>query len=96
MFGVTVLIAAFGLVLAPLFTAGQNGALAMMIVGLALMGVTYGPLGTVVSGMFPTNVRYTGSSLAFEFCRDSRNLTSRRMRPPGWQRITACSMWGTT
>lgn len=67
MFGVTLLIAAFGLVMAPLFTAGQNGALAMMIIGLALMGVTYGPLGTVVSEMFPTNVRYTGSSLAFSF-----------------------------
>ena len=67
MFAVTVAIGAFGLVLAPLFTAGQNGALAMMILGLALMGFTYGPLGTVVSEMFPTNVRYTGSSLAFSF-----------------------------
>ncbi len=65
MFGVTVLIGAFGLVLEPLFTAGQTGALAMMIIGLALMGFTYGPLGTVVSELFPTNVRYTGSSLAF-------------------------------
>ena len=65
MFGVTVLIGAFGLVLSPLFMAGQNGALAMMVIGLALMGFTYGPLGTVVSELFPTNVRYTGSSLAF-------------------------------
>jgi MFS family permease len=29
------------------------------------MGLTYGPLGTVVSELFPTPVRYTGSSLAF-------------------------------
>jgi MFS family permease len=29
------------------------------------MGLTYGPLGTVVSELFPTAVRYTGSSLAF-------------------------------
>jgi MFS family permease len=65
MFAVTLLIAVFGLVLAKLFVAGPNGALAMMIIGLALMGFTYGPLGTVVSEMFPTNVRYTGSSLAF-------------------------------
>jgi MFS family permease len=48
-----------------MFAAGPNGALWMMIVGLALMGVTYGPLGTVVSELFPTAVRYTGSSLAF-------------------------------
>ena len=67
MIAVTLAIAAFGLVLEPMFTAGQTGALAMMIVGLALMGFTYGPLGTVVSELFPTNVRYTGSSLAFSF-----------------------------
>ena len=37
----------------------------MMALGLALMGLTYGPLGTVISELFPTRVRYTGSSLAF-------------------------------
>lgn len=65
MLAVTALIALFGLVLAPLFEAGMTGALVMMIVGLALMGLTYGPLGTVVSELFPTPVRYTGSSLTF-------------------------------
>jgi metabolite-proton symporter len=65
MFGVSILIAVFGLFLAPMFTAGPKGALLMMVLGLALMGVTYGPLGTVVSEMFPTSVRYTGASLAF-------------------------------
>jgi len=65
MFGVTALIALFGLVLAPLFTAGTTGAIVMEALGLALMGLTYGPLGTVVSELFPTPVRYTGSSLAF-------------------------------
>jgi metabolite-proton symporter len=65
MVSATALIAGFGLVLAPLFTAGAGGAMAMMCLGLALMGFTYGPLGTVVSELFPTPVRYTGSSLAF-------------------------------
>lgn len=65
MIGVTILIALFGLVLAPLFAAGTAGATIMMAVGLALMGMTYGPLGTVVSELFSTPVRYTGSSLAF-------------------------------
>jgi MFS family permease len=37
----------------------------MMSIGLSLMGITYGPLGTLVSELFPTAVRYTGSSLAF-------------------------------
>ena len=62
---VTSMIAVFGLVLAPLFTAGPGGAAIMMCIGLALMGLTYGPLGTVLSELFPTRVRYTGSSLAF-------------------------------
>ena len=65
MIGITVLIGVFGLFLAPMFQAGPRGALAMLIVGLSLMGLTYGPLGTVLSEMFPTPVRYTGSSLAF-------------------------------
>jgi MFS family permease len=64
---VTVAIAAFGLVLAPMFSAGATGAVAMLAVGLSLMGITYGPLGTVISELFPTRVRYTGSSLAFNF-----------------------------
>jgi metabolite-proton symporter len=65
MFAVTAMIALFGLVLAPLFAAGTVGAVSMMVLGLSLMGFTYGPLGTIVAELFPTPVRYTGSSLAF-------------------------------
>jgi len=67
MLGVTVGIGIFGFVLAPLFVAGTTGAVLMMAIGLTLMGLTYGPLGTVISELFPTAVRYTGSSLAFSF-----------------------------
>jgi metabolite-proton symporter len=62
---VTVAIALFGLALAPLFSAGTGGAFAVMIVGFALMGLTYGPLGTMLSELFPTAVRYTGASMTF-------------------------------
>lgn len=62
---VSALIAGFGLVLAPLFSAGLAGVLGMLIAGLALMGMTYGPLGTLLSELFPTAVRYTGASLTF-------------------------------
>lgn len=55
----------FGFILAPLFVAGPKGTLLMMAIGLSLMGLTYAPLGTVISELFPTPVRYTGSSLAF-------------------------------
>ena len=63
--GVTVAIALFGFVMAPLMTASLMGMTVAMIVGLSLMGLTYGPLGTVLSELFPTRVRYTGSSLTF-------------------------------
>jgi MFS family permease len=64
---ITLAIGLFGFVMAPIFKAGTIGAVAMMTLGLALMGLTYGPLGTVLSELFPTPVRYTGSSLAFNF-----------------------------
>src|SRR3569833_2891814 len=44
----------FGLLFAPMFVAGS-----------ALMGMTYGPRGTLLSELFPPEVRYTGSSLTF-------------------------------
>ncbi len=62
---VTVAIIVFGLVMAPMFLAGTGGVTLMMTLGLCLMGLTYGPLGTVLSELFPTAVRYTGSSLTF-------------------------------
>ncbi|HKT79854.1 MAG TPA: MFS transporter [Vicinamibacterales bacterium] len=65
MIWVTVGIALFGLVMAPIFVAGTTGVLITMALGLGLMGLTYGPLGTVLSELFPTAVRYTGSSLTF-------------------------------
>jgi metabolite-proton symporter len=61
----TVAIGAFGLVLGPMFASGPAGALFTMILGFLLMGVTYGPLGTTLSELYPTSVRYTGSSLSF-------------------------------
>jgi len=64
---VTLAIGAFGLIMAPMFAAGTAGAVTMMVLGLSLMGLTYGPLGTALSELFPTPVRYTGSSLTFNF-----------------------------
>jgi metabolite-proton symporter len=67
MLWITAAIFLFGFVLGPIFEAGTWGAMGMMALGLALMGLTYGPLGTIVSELFPTSVRYSGSSLAFNF-----------------------------
>jgi metabolite-proton symporter len=62
---VTLGIGLFGLGLAPLFLAGTLGAVLTLVIGLTLMGLIYGPLGTVLSELFPTEVRYSGSSLTY-------------------------------
>jgi MFS family permease len=63
---VTAAIALFGLLLSSLFVAGSIGQVTFfMALGLALMGMTYGPLGTYLAELFPPAVRYTGSSLTF-------------------------------
>ena len=56
---------AFGFAFAPLFSAGAAGATALLSIGFGLTGLVYGPLGTVLSELFPTQLRYTGSSIAF-------------------------------
>ena len=48
-------------------SAAPSAPMLTMALGLSLMGMTYGPLGTVLSELFPTSVRYTGSSLTFNF-----------------------------
>ena len=62
---VNVVVFTFGLVMGPLFEAGTAGAVLAMVTGMALVGLTYGPLGTVLSELFPTVVRYSGSSLTY-------------------------------
>jgi metabolite-proton symporter len=58
-------VVAFGLAMGPLFAAGAIGALMTMVIGMALVGLVYGPLGTVLAELFPTAVRYSGSSLTY-------------------------------
>jgi metabolite-proton symporter len=63
---VTIGIILYGFLFAPLFGSGETTSVFIFLaIGLALMGMTYGPLGTILSEMFPTAVRYTGTSLAF-------------------------------
>jgi len=62
----TLSIMAFGFVFGPLFAAGNTFMVIVLLsLGLSCMGLTYGPLGTALSELFPTSVRYTGTSMAF-------------------------------
>lgn len=58
----------FGLFFSTFFVA-QNAVsvLIFLCLGLGIMGLTYGPLGTILSEIFPVSVRYTGSALAYNF-----------------------------
>jgi MFS family permease len=69
--GVTIAIIIFGFTF-PLFLgkdAGEPGAFALtqsfLILGFLLMGLTFGPMGALLPELFPTNVRYTGSAIAY-------------------------------
>ena len=63
---VTLGILLYGVFFASLFGTGDPLQLAIFLsIGMALMGATYGPLGAVLSELFPTRLRYTGLSLTF-------------------------------
>jgi len=57
--------AAVGLAMPALFAAGTIGALAFLSLALGAMGLTFAPLGALLPELFPTRVRYTGASSAY-------------------------------
>ena len=62
----SVAIAIFGLFFSFFIHSGSTILLTFFLcLGMALMGFTYGPIGTFLSELFPTKVRYSGASLTF-------------------------------
>jgi metabolite-proton symporter len=62
----SILIFLFGLFFSSLFHSDALVRTTIFLcTGMLLMGLTYGPLGTALSEIFPPSVRYTGASLAF-------------------------------
>ena len=55
-----------GFALPPLLGGGGNvEVLAFLSIALGRMGLTFAPLGALLPSLFPTNVRYTGASSAY-------------------------------
>ncbi|MFC3712162.1 MFS transporter [Sphingoaurantiacus capsulatus] len=55
-----------GLLLGPMMGAGSLLLIWLFLsLSLAVMGLTYGPLGAFLPSLFPARVRYTGASMAF-------------------------------
>jgi metabolite-proton symporter len=66
--GVTVAIMAYGACFGVLLDPQRSSAgtvLLFLVIGMALMGLTFGPMSAVLPELFPTNVRYTGSGIAY-------------------------------
>lgn len=62
----TAAIAIFGFFFSYFLNSGNSVLVtAFVCIGMSLMGFTYGPLGTFLSELFPTTVRYSGASLTF-------------------------------
>ncbi|KQV28584.1 MFS transporter [Rhizobium sp. Root1203] len=61
----TILIGVFSFFLPGLMTGGEGSIVVFAILAMALMGMTYGLIGTALAAPFPTAVRYTGSSITF-------------------------------
>ncbi|UOR02129.1 MHS family MFS transporter [Leucobacter allii] len=63
---VTAGIALFGLLFVPMLGGGSTPMVMFFLaLGFTLMGLTFGPMGAFLPEMFPTNVRYTGSAVAY-------------------------------
>ena len=62
---VTISIAVFGLLWVPLLAGGFVGTMFMLSLGFTLMGLTFGPMAAYLPELFPANVRYTGSAIAY-------------------------------
>ncbi|MDE8034242.1 MHS family MFS transporter [Actinobacillus equuli subsp. equuli] len=65
---VTFAMGIFGLAM-PLFLSNGTpySVFAFLVVGMALMGFTFGPMAALLPELFPTEVRYSGASLAYNF-----------------------------
>jgi MFS family permease len=61
-----IVIMLFGLLFPFIFIANNSFLTGLFLsLGMFLMGLSYGPIGTALAGIFPAPVRYTGASLAF-------------------------------
>ena len=64
---ITTLIILFALFVFPPLLQSGNPAMVMayLLIGLSIMGLTFGPMGALLPELFPTEVRYTGASFSY-------------------------------
>ncbi len=62
---VTTAILVFGLSWTLMFGPGQSAVMVGLIIGFTLTGLSFGPMAAILPELFPSNVRYTGSAVAY-------------------------------
>jgi MFS family permease len=62
---VSLAILAFGLAWPMFFGPGKSAAMTGLVIGFVLTGLTFGPMAAILPELFPSNVRYTGSAVAY-------------------------------
>ena len=60
-------LAAWSFALFPLMASGDPARIALaLVVGLVLHGAMYGPQAAMIAELFPTRIRYSGASIAYQ------------------------------
>jgi metabolite-proton symporter len=60
-------LAAWSFALFPLLASGDNKSIVFaLVVGLVLHGAMYGPQAAMIAELFPTRIRYSGASIAYQ------------------------------
>ncbi len=66
MITITALIIGFSLLFPHLLGSGEQWlVMSFLVLGLSIMGLTFGPMGALLPELFPTEVRYTGASFSY-------------------------------
>jgi metabolite-proton symporter len=60
-------LAGWSFVMFPLLASGSSGAIILaLVIGLVLHGAMYGPQAAMIAELFPTRIRYSGASIAYQ------------------------------
>jgi len=63
---ITLMIIGFSFLFPAMLGSGSQAlVMAFLLLGLSIMGLTFGPMGALLPELFPTEVRYTGASFSY-------------------------------
>lgn len=90
---VTAAIVAFGGAWTSMFGPGKGAAMVGLALGFTLMGLTFGPMAAMLPELFPANVRYTGSAVAYNLASVFGAAPASFVAIALWQAGKGNTMW---